>query len=257
MKYISECLVKSNIKIIDDIYMMEIESNRIANVAKAGQFVQIRVSQQTDPLLRRPISINEIHKEKGTFIIYYKVVGKGTDILSNIKEGQNLNVVGPLGNGFYTEYVGKKIAIIGGGIGTAPLLQLAKELKIKNTIYTYLGFNDETYLINQFAKYSDKIKITTVTGKHGIKGFVVGVLEKDLEKDNIDLIMACGPTLMLKRVSKIAEKRNLECQLSLEERMACGFGACLGCSIEMTNGKMKKVCTDGPVFWSYEVKFDE
>lgn len=251
--YIENCLVKSNMKIIDDVYKMEFENQKIAQAGKAGQFLQVKVNSCDTPLLRRPISINEIRVEENIIVIYYKVVGKGTNILSNVSSGEVINVIGPLGTGFEIEKAGKNIAIVGGGIGLAPLIQLGKDLNQNNNIHSFLGFNDCTYLVEEFNEFSDSINISTVSGRVGYKGFIVDVLDEYLESNSIDIIYTCGPKAMLKAVKEIATKRNIKCQVSLEERMACGIGACLGCSIETTDGKMKKVCHDGPVFWSDEV----
>ena len=257
MKHIEDCQVIKNEEIVKDIFKMEIRSEIITKDAKAGQFVQIKVTNGNDPLLRRPISINEISREDNIITLYYKVVGKGTDILSSLQKGSILNVIGPLGNGFNTYIKNKKVAIVGGGIGIAPLLELAKVLKKENSVYTYLGFNDETYLEDSLKEYSEEVAITTVTGSKGYKGFITDVFVKDIESKKFDIVYSCGPHKMLEGVMKISKKNNIKCQVSLEERMACGIGACLGCSIETTNGIMKKVCVDGPVFWSDEVKINE
>lgn len=251
--HIVDCLVKSNEKIVETIYKMELKSEKIAKDSVAGQFLHIKVNNCDTPLLRRPISINEIRKEDNTIIIYYKVVGKGTEILSEVKAGSEINAVGPLGTGFDINQKDKKIGIIGGGIGLAPLIEIGKALKDTNEIHSFIGFNDDTYLVNEFEDFSNSVGISTVSGREGYNGYIVDVLEKYLKENQLDIIYTCGPTPMLKKVVEIAEKNNIKCQVSLEERMACGIGACLGCSIETTDGKMKKVCADGPVFWSDEV----
>ncbi|RKD34350.1 dihydroorotate dehydrogenase electron transfer subunit [Thermohalobacter berrensis] len=256
MKYIENCTVNKNEKIIDDIYRMELKSNKIVKDSKAGQFLEIKVNNLNYPLLRRPISINEINLDENLLVIYYKTVGKGTKILSQVKKGEKLSVVGPLGNGFDTSYEGLNIGIVGGGIGIAPLVELAKSLYQKNNVNIYLGFNDKPYLINRLNELSNIVKVSTVSGSYGYKGFITEVLEKDIKEGNLDLLYACGPKGMLKKIKDIAKEFNIRCQVSLEERMGCGIGACLGCSIEV-NGQMKKVCVDGPVFWSNEVNLDE
>lgn len=249
MKFMELCEIIENKEIVNGIYKMEFSTDKIAKESKAGQFLQIKVNGLIDPLLRRPISINEI--KENNLIIYYKVVGKGTDLLTQIKKGGHLDVIGPLGNGFDTSYKDLKIAIVGGGIGIAPLLETAKVLSTKNNIDTYLGFNDDVYLCEEFKCVSGEVKLSTVTGKVGHKGYITEVLLKDMKK--YDMIIACGPALMLKEIKRISEEFNVPCQLSLEERMGCGFGACVGCSIETTDNQMKKVCVDGPVFLASEV----
>ena len=251
--FIEDCIVKSNERIVDGIYKMELVNEKITKESKAGQFLQIKVNKFDTPLLRRPISINEIKIDESKIVIYYKVVGKGTKIMADIKTGEVINVIGPLGTGFDMGMKNKNIAVVGGGIGLAPLIELCKNLYKDNNVFTYLGFYDIPYLVEEFRKYGNKVEISTVTGTAGKKGFVTGGLEKALLDNKIDIIYACGPNAMLKEVKNIAGSLNIKCQLSLEERMACGVGACLGCSIETTDGEMKKICYDGPVFWSNEV----
>ncbi len=251
--FMEDCLVKSNDMIVEGIYKMELVNKKIAQESKAGQFLQIKVNKLDVPLLRRPISINEIKLNEDTIVIYYKVVGKGTEIMVDVRPGEIINVIGPLGTGFDTNVKDKNVAVVGGGIGLAPLIELCKVLNKDNDIFPFLGFYDATYLVEEFKNYSNSLEISTVTGKVGKEGFVTEGIEDALRDNNIDIIYACGPNPMLKAIQDIANKLKIKCQLSLEERMACGIGACLGCSIETTEGTMKKVCQDGPVFWSNEV----
>ncbi|WP_425448989.1 dihydroorotate dehydrogenase electron transfer subunit [Dethiothermospora halolimnae] len=256
MKFIEDVVITKNENIVEDIYVMEFISKNIAKTSYPGQFLQVKVNEFNEPILRRPISINEIKKEEDKVVIYYKVIGKGTKAMANLKVKDQMNVLGPIGTGFDTDYKNKNIAIVGGGIGIAPLLELAKALK-DNNIYTYLGYNDNPYLNREIDKYSKKNIISTTTGREGYKGFVTDLFEKDIEKIDFDIIFTCGPKPMIKKVMDLAKKHNVKCQVSLEERMACGIGACLGCSIEIADGSMKKVCVDGPVFWSNEVIIDD
>lgn len=251
--FMEDCLVKSNDMIVEGIYKMELVNKKIAQESKAGQFLQIKVNKLDVPLLRRPISINEIKLNEDAIVIYYKVVGKGTGIMADVRPGEMINVIGPLGTGFETSIKGKNIAVVGGGIGLAPLIELCKVLHKDNDIFSFLGFYDTGYLVEEFKNYSNSVEIATVTGKVGKKGFVTEGLETALIDNKIDVIYACGPNPMLKVIQDTANKLDIKCQLSLEERMACGIGACLGCSIETKEGSMKKVCHDGPVFWSDEV----
>lgn len=258
MKYIEDCIILKNELVVEDIYAMELLSKYIVKKCTPGQFIQIKVSEGLglDPLLRRPISINDIDKEKGIIKLYYKVIGKGTGIMKSLQDGQKLNVMGPLGNGFDINYEGKNIAIVGGGIGVAPLLYLSRIVSKKNNINLFLGFNDKPYM-NEIREYCKKIYISSMKDEEvGYKGFITEVFIQFLTKNNIDLIYSCGPNPMLNEIIDISNKFNIPCQISLEERMACGFGACLGCSIETADGEMKKVCKDGPVFWCSEVKLN-
>jgi dihydroorotate dehydrogenase electron transfer subunit len=255
MKYVEDLKVIENSRIYDNIYRMEFESNKIVNLSKPGQFIQIKVCTQTDPLLRRPISIAEINNKNKTLTIYYKVIGKGTELLAKVRKNEIINGIGPLGNGFDIKKKNLNVGIVGGGIGIAPLVELAKTMSRTNRVYSFLGFNSDTYLIDMFKKVSEELYISTVTGIQGHKGFITDIVNEKIEE--LDIIYACGPKPMLKKITELANKNKIKCQISLEERMACGFGACLGCSIETPNGNMKKVCVDGPVFWCNEVKLDD
>ncbi len=214
-----------------------------SEIVRAGQFVNLDVK---GVFLRRPISISEW--EKDCLRLVYKVVGKGTAIMSEYRAGDKFDLLLPLGNGFDVEKAGDKPLLIGGGVGTPPLLGLAKVLKAKGkTARAVLGFNSakEIILYDDFVKLlgKDNVTVTTVDGSVGIKGFVT----------NADIggsfIYACGPIPMLKAV---ALNSNCDAELSFESRMGCGFGACMGCSMQTKTGS-KRVCVEGPVFGKEEI----
>lgn len=216
-----------------------------------GQFLEIRVADQIDPLLRRPISIYNIEGEIVEFV--FQVKGKGTKILSTKKEGETIDILGPLGQGIFKFDNKKNIAIIGGGIGIFPLYELAKEAKNTAKINMYLGFRSKDFVIleKEYKDISDKFTLTTDDGSYGEKGFAINYLEEDLKKEKIDGIYACGPLPMLKAVQKLAKETNTPCQISLEERMGCGIGVCLGCAVKVNAGEetvYTHVCKAGPVF---------
>lgn len=228
-----------NKHIQDDIYLMELEGKY---EGKPGQFYMLRAWDDS-PLLPRPLSIYDLEENKISFL--YKVVGKGTGILSELKEGAYIKILGPLGNSFPTEGVGN-CAIVAGGIGIAPFMYLAKSLEGKIDIYA--GFYDKSYLMEEFAKHVDNVNITTITGEEGHKGLVTDIIE-----DKYDYIFACGPNPMMQSL----QKRELSGKsfYSLESHMACGIGACYGCAIETTKG-VKRVCHEGSIFKGEEVIFD-
>ncbi len=222
-----------------------------------GQFLEIRVANEIEPLLRRPISIYNIQGEIVEFV--FQVKGKGTKILSDKKIGEEIDVLGPLGQGTFNFKDKKNIAIIGGGIGIFPLYELAKEAKKTAKINMYLGFRNKDFVVleKEYKDVSDKFTLTTDDGSYGEKGFAINFLEKDLKNEKIDGIYACGPLPMLKAVQKLAKETNTPCQISLEERMGCGIGVCLGCAVKVNAGEetvYTHVCKAGPVFDSNVVQ---
>jgi len=246
------CKILSNYKLANDVYKMVIESKSISKEALPGQFLHIKPSQNYDPLLRRPISICDLEQDKGWITLLYRVCGKGTRLFADIKSGDYLDIIGPLGKGFPI-FENKRICVIGGGIGIAPLLYLSKRLK-KSDIY--LGFKDEAFMIDEFMSYSDNIFIFTENGSRGYKGYPIEALEKNISF--YDVVYACGPRKMLSAIKRLCEKNQVECYLSMEERMGCGIGACLVCACQSSNiEEYKKVCSDGPVFNSKEVSLDD
>lgn len=243
-----------NVKIATDIYRMVIAAEEISTLARPGQFVNLYCKQDSR-ILPRPISINEIDRDKKTLTLIYGVVGKGTKEFSNLKLGDSIEILGPIGNGFKIDKGHRKHIIIGGGIGTPPLLELAKELK--GEIEVYLGFRTEPFLIEEFENIGAKVYVSTDDGSVGLKGTVIDLLNKN--KTTGGMIYACGPKPMLKFLSFWADEKNIPAQISMEERMACGTGACVGCVVKIKDEEgwqYKRVCQDGPVFNSKEVMWD-
>ena len=240
-------------EITKDIYSMWINVGEIAREAVPGQFVSLYCTGG-DLLLPRPISICEIQGEEGLLRLVFRVVGKGTSQFSKMQVGESISVLGPLGNGFPLKE-GKAICI-GGGIGIPPMLQLAKELPGDVTVV--LGYRDnDMFLKEEFEPYANVV-VSTEDGSFGTKGNVIDAIkENNLEAS---VIYACGPTPMLRGVKEYGEGMDIETYLSLEEKMACGIGACLGCVCKSKNldghshVHNKRVCFDGPVFLSKEVE---
>lgn len=238
-----------------DIYSMWIETKEIAENAKAGQFISL-YCREGGRLLPRPISICEIDREKKALRVVYRIAGEGTREFSGLKEGDSIEILGPLGNGF-GETDKKKAFLIGGGIGIPPMLELAKQLKCEKDII--LGYRDAQMFLKDEFEGLGNIYIATEDGSVGTKGNVLNAIrELGLEAD---ILYACGPTPMLKALQAYAKEAGMEAYLSLEERMACGVGACLACVCKSkdvdhhTNNHNKRVCADGPVFNAEEVEF--
>lgn len=248
------CQIIYNGEVTSGIFEMVLVSRNIADSALPGQFVHIKVNAGLYPLLRRPISINSVDKDKGAITILYHVVGQGTEELSKLEAGSYIDVMGPLGNGFPI-FKDKRCAVVGGGIGTAPLLELAKNMQNCNA---YLGFRDCVYKIEEFERHCDKVYITTEDGSIGYKGYITEHLLKDIAR--YDIVYTCGPKAMMQKTIEICQQNNVDCYVSIEERMGCGIGACLvcACKVKDENGQWhhKKACKDGPVFNAREVILD-
>ena len=238
----------------DGIFDMTLKAEEIAKEAKAGQFISVYLNNKSK-ILPRPISICGIDKEAGTLRIVYRTVGDGTKELSDYKEGEMVKILGPLGNGFTQK--DKKAILIGGGIGIPPMLELMKQLDCDKT--AVLGYRDsDMFLKDEFEAVCD-VKVATEDGSQGAKGTVIDAIEKYGVEGKV--IYACGPMPMLKALAVYAEEHGMEAQISLEERMACGIGACLGCICKTkekdhhTNVNNTRICKDGPVFDAKEVVF--
>jgi dihydroorotate dehydrogenase electron transfer subunit len=212
--------IAENVTIAPDIFSMRLEAPEIADVAGPGQFVSL-YCKDGSRLLPRPISICEIDRRTGIIRLVYRAAGKGTKEFAALKASDVIDVMGPLGNGFTLE--GKKALLIGGGIGIPPMLELAKQLKCEKQIV--LGYRDMTFLDREFSPYG-KVYISTEDGSTGTKGNVIDAIKEN--GLNADILFACGPTPMLKGVKAYAAEYGIRAQLSLEERMACGVGACPG-----------------------------
>lgn len=232
-----------------------IECPEVAAVARAGQFVHIEVPGFS---LRRPISICEIDRQNGSIRIVFEVRGKGTAELAKLSENDVLNMIGPLGNGFSEIELptDKKIIVVGGGIGVPPMLGLAAAYE--GRAFAAIGFrsSDRVILEQDFVRVGARVAVCTDDGSKGIKGIVTFPLIEELEKGDAAMIYACGPAPMLKAVINTAKLYSVPCEVSLEERMACGVGACVGCACRVVRGGKEyvlRVCKDGPVFKAEEV----
>lgn len=247
--------VVSQKKIADQIFDLWLETE-LAKHAHAGQFIAV-YPHDASTLLPRPISICEVDKAKNRLRLVYRIAGKGTAEFSVRKPGDSLEILGILGNGFPLEKAkGRRVFLMGGGIGIPPMLELAKELDADKQIV--VGYrNNDLFLEEDLAKYGN-VYVATEDGSVGTKGNVMDAIRAN--NIRADLIMACGPMPMLRAIKQYAEKQGIEAYISLEERMACGVGACLGCVCKTTevdhhsHVKNARICTDGPVFEAKEVE---
>ena len=244
MKY-TQGKILLNEEIQNGIYKMVVETK---NEAKAGQFYMLKHNGAT--LLPRPISVCETNGETVTFV--YAVVGRGTKEFAILKAGDLISLNGPLGNGFNVEEDLGRVALVSGGIGTAPMLEVSKRLRKNRSnikMDLYAGFRDDIYLIDEIKEYVDEVYISTNTGKHGHNGFVTEIL--DLDK--YDTVLCCGPEVMMKKVVEMCKEKQVKVYVSMEKHMACGVGACLVCTCKTKDGN-KRTCKDGPVFDGYYVE---
>lgn len=244
-------------QIATNIFELTLIGQQVLDMNQPGQFVHLRVSDQMEPLLRRPISISSIDKETLEFTMIYRAEGRGTLLLSEKKPGDQVDVLGPLGNGFPIDKVeaGQTALLVGGGIGVPPLYELSKRLVEKGVKPIHvLGFQSKEVVFyeRQFQELGET-HVVTVDGSHGHKGFVTNVLET-LEED-FSVYYSCGPTPMLSALENMYPDK--EGYLSFEQRMGCGIGACFACvceTTEKTEADYVKVCSDGPVFQSGVVR---
>ncbi|MFH1061470.1 MAG: dihydroorotate dehydrogenase electron transfer subunit [Candidatus Omnitrophota bacterium] len=280
MLYDLKAKIEINQQISPSVYYLELSMPTIPAKLVPGHFVHIRLIGTNDPLLRRPLSVNRIveHKVKNKTIknigMVYKIVGKGTNLLKEMAVGEQVDVLGPLGNGFNLACLKPKqpIIFVSGGMGIAPLLFLAQTLSLKKTkkqIMAFVGMDTKKQLICQddLKKLGCALKISTDDGSCGFQGYVSELLETYLAKTSPKqlkpYIYACGPKPMLKALGIVAKKFDLSGQVSLDEMMGCGIGACLGCVIKTRDPKnpeqavYKRICKDGPVFDINEIIWEE
>lgn len=239
-----------------DIYSLWLSADEIAAQAKPGQFISVYCND-SGRILPRPISICEIDRERGALRIVYRIAGKGTAEFAGMEPGETLEILGPLGNGFPMEEIrGKRVFLMGGGIGIPPMVQTAREAEADVTVIA--GYRNSDVFLKEELAANGRLVIATEDGSVGTKGNVLdAVRENSLQAD---VIFACGPTPMLRAIKAYALEHQMICYLSMEERMACGIGACLACVCKSkevdhhSNVKNKRICKDGPVFLSTEVE---
>jgi dihydroorotate dehydrogenase electron transfer subunit len=266
--YIGEIL--KNEEIQEDCFLMKVKVAPSFGNPLPGQFVMIRIAGLNDPFLSRPISIYSFSRGKNfcSLELLFRVVGKGTQILAGLIEGSQVEINGPLGNGFDMKSVKENIVFISGGIGIAPLSLLIDTLRRRDecssSMIVYPGFQNAGAVVglDKMRKLCRSVNVCTDDGTHGQKGFVTQIFQKDMKQytqDNTS-IYACGPRAMLKALAKVLDGSKFDCQVSLEERMACGTGACMGCVVALKDKEgalaYKRVCADGPVFNLADIIWD-
>jgi len=257
--------IVENKKYAHNLYKLEVFSPYICRSAEPAQFVNVKCSAEnvSDPLLRRPFSIYDIDKQFNVFSILFLVKGKGTVFMANLKKGDMLDFVGPLGQGFKVPVNQQKYVLLGGGIGVAPLCLIAKNLIENGKSVSFIaGFKDETFYLweKDLIKILRDYTIFSENGAFGQKGLPVSFIYENLGNFKGNQFIVCGPAEMLKQVQSIFKNKNISAMALMEERMACGIGTCMGCvlKIKKSNGEFeyKKICTDGPVFDLMEVCFE-
>ena len=255
MKYKETAVILEQREISEQIYSLWLHADDIVREARPGQFVSVYCRDESR-LLPRPISICELDKESGRLRLVYRAVGAGTQEFSSYGPGETLELVGPLGNGFPLDKGYEKPLLIGGGIGVPPMVELAKWLPGDKAIVS--GYRNGDLFLKEELSRNAALYVATEDGSAGTKGNVLdAVRENRLEAD---AIFACGPAPMLRALKAYAAEEGIDCYLSLEERMACGIGACLACVCTSkdvdahTNVKNKRICKDGPVFAAEEIE---
>lgn len=251
--------VLKNINIIDNVYKISIS---LSSKVDPGQFFMLR-AWRDEPLLSRPVSVYNVENNIVSFL--YQVVGLGTEILSKLKSGEKIDVLGPLGNGFPVDEIHGNIAIITGGIGIAPMFYVSKLLKDCN-IDLYSGYKDEVYAIDLFKNYVNNIYVSTENGNvnaissdkryKDIYHFSSGYVTDIFASAGYDMVLCCGPEVMMNKVMQKCKISNVPIYVSMESHMACGIGACLVCTCKTKNGN-KRTCKDGPVFNGEELVINE
>ncbi|NLV15831.1 MAG: dihydroorotate dehydrogenase electron transfer subunit [Syntrophomonadaceae bacterium] len=261
MSSVEKALVIRHREVVPDYYELEFIAPEIALEVLPGQFVNIRISDSLDPLLRRPFSVYDVDKKLGSITVFYKVVGKGTKLLSQMPIQKPLDVMGPLGRSFSIPTEADQVFLVGGGVGIAPLVYLSRVLSsegIKTKVL--MGASTAGFLAGKsmFEKFGVPFLVSTDDGSEGLKGRVTQLLAEQLLIDKCDYIFACGPESMLETVTELAMEQNIKGEISLEGHMACGVGACLGCAHLVKTGegqRYAKICSEGPVFKIGEVLF--
>jgi dihydroorotate dehydrogenase electron transfer subunit len=246
--------ISDNKRLTNDFFILELQSTLSLPQMKPGQFAEVKVEGSPETFLRRPFSIHDVDYEENTLKLLVQVAGKGTEALSKLKKGDILNLIYPLGNSFSLPLNGERILLVGGGCGIAPLLFLGKYLKNNGFRPDILvGFRNSGRIIeyNEYASVG-KVLITTEDGSQGVRGYVTN--HPVLSDKGYDRIYCCGPESMMKAVGVISIRNNIDCEVSLENLMGCGIGACLCCIVETRSGNVC-TCIDGPVFNIKDLKW--
>lgn len=262
MKKILELPILKNQLLSQGVFLLEVEKTKYVGDVEAGQFFNLQCGESIYPLLRRPISVSLVTEKTLEFIVFIK--GEGTQLLSYLEKGKTLNLIGPLGNTYTLPEKGGKHLVLAGGIGVAPQRELVKRLAERNAekITAQIGFRSTPYALETYKEYCNTVEIATEDGCSGVKGYVTKLLDEALEKEKWDMVYVCGPHGMIKAVADRCNATQTPVQLLMEERMACGIGACLVCACKVKSDTKEgyenvRTCKEGPVFFGTEVMFDE
>ncbi len=255
-KTVQNLKVIANLRLNDDHYILQLQAPNQLQAIDPGQFANLMVDHSPNVFLRRPFSIYSVDYENNTISIFIKVIGEGTRSLARLTANSSLSVIFPLGNSFTIPNSNEKVLLVGGGSGVASLMNLSQVLgRNKNEVVILSGARSSSDLVelDHFSRYG-KLYTTTEDGSHGVKGYVTDHPVIKDELDSFSRIYTCGPDPMMKAVAAKAKLKSIFCEVSLENTMACGFGVCLCCVTETTQGH-KCVCTDGPVFNTNQLKW--
>lgn len=252
-------IITENRPVGQDLFVMEFCLPALASECKSGQFVHVLLNSQADPLLRRPLSLFDVDHENGIIRLLYRVVGRGTELMAQKRINETIEVMGPLGAGFSLRD-NEKVILVGGGVGIAPLVYLARMLNEKGCQVTVLHgvANKEQLVAAPYLAYPGiELLTATMDGSEGYKGLVTDLLQEKIDPLKCDFIYTCGPEPMMAAVAAYARRNKIPGEVSLEEHMACGVGACLGCARKLKPGdeNLVKICKDGPVFPINAVEF--
>lgn len=267
-KEMTKVTVLKNEQMTEGTFRLTLENEHISQTSHAGNFINVKVPQCDRVLWRRPFSIHSTNPSQNSFQILINAIGRGTSVLKDIKSGESLDIIGPLGNSFSVSPNLNELIIVGGGIGIAPfklLLEDAKDIDCKKTVFFGVDSKDQFCCLSEFEKLGASLILSTDDGSEGYKGFITSPLEQylqNLENPNGVELFVCGPTPMMNTVKQISEKYSIKAQVTVENVMACGFGACVGCPVPLANpteeGKLYKLaCKDGPVFDMSEILLND
>ncbi len=255
------CQVLQQIQIDKQIYRLVLQAHKIAQNAHSGQFIHLRITDQMNPLLRRPFSIHRVLREKGQIELLYRVIGQGTNLMKMAKPGDSFHVMGPLGKGFFLRGEFTTAIVVAGGMGAAPVFFLIDELlALGKRVVFFWGVKrgSELFDISALKESGIEVHLATEDGSQGFHGLVTDELQTFLNRyteDGSSVGFVCGPKAMLKKIQLLSSGTSFGWQVSLEETMACGIGVCQGCAVKSRKEGIWMVCSDGPVFDLKEIKF--
>ena len=264
----TEATVVKSEQLALNTYRLTFQDKTISQNSHAGNFINIQMPQKSNVFWRRPFSVHSTRPEENIFEILFSAIGRGTSVLKDVKVGETLNILGPLGNSFLLDQQLEEIIIVAGGLGVAPFKLLLKDaalLKIKKTLFFGVSSKNQFCCLDEFEKLGADLVLSTDDGTKGHKGFITGPLDEYLFQKagsiNIEMFV-CGPTLMMQRVKELSQQYNIKAQVTVENVMACGFGACVGCPVTLArptkDGTLYKLaCKDGPVFNMNEILLND